>query len=118
VSRSLSGCSGICGRWPVRYISASALSGDNYALVPKHFDGAACGRTGYAAQIHDVFLARYPAPGQILTRLDPVSEPPGYLLVGRLGRLVVDLYLELLLHMVSVPVPNREYPLSYRSLRS
>jgi hypothetical protein len=38
--------------------------------------------------------------------------------VRRLGRLVVDLDVELLLHMASVPVPDRGYSPSYAAVRS
>jgi hypothetical protein len=88
---------------------ASALCRHNQALVSKHRYGAARGRAGYAAQIHDVFLARYPAPRRILTRLDLVPEPCCYLPVRRLWSFVVDLDL----HVIMLPVADCVYPLSY-----
>jgi hypothetical protein len=88
---------------------ASALCRHDQALVSKHRYGTARGRAGYAAQIHNVFLARYPAPGWILTRLDLVPEPCCYLAVWRLWSFVVDLDL----HVIMLPVADYVYPLSY-----
>jgi hypothetical protein len=88
---------------------ASALCRHNQAFVPKHCYGTARGRAGYAAQIHDVFLARYPAPGRILARLDLVPEPCCYLPVRRLWSFVVDLDL----HVIMLPVADCVYPLRY-----
>jgi hypothetical protein len=90
---------------------ASALCRHNQAFVPKHRYGAARGRAGYAAQIHDVFLAGYPSPRRILARLDLGSKPRCYLPVRRLRSFVVDLDL----HMIIVPAADYVYPLGYRA---
>jgi hypothetical protein len=88
---------------------ASAGSRYNQALVAKDCYGPARGRAGYAAQIHDVFLARYPPPRRVLARLDLVPEPVCYLLMRRLRGLIVDLDL----HLIIVPAADCAYPLSY-----
>jgi len=90
----------------------SALCCYNQAFVAKHCDGAPRGGAGYTAQIHDVFLAGYPAPGRILARLDLGSEPRCYLPVRRLRSFVVDLDL----HAITVPVADYVYPPRYRAI--